>query len=302
MQYDLAHYSLSGARPTNQDRVAVAERDRATLLVLADGLGGHEGGALAAETLIQVAVRLFQQVHQPQIHQPSTFLAFAILRAHRTIIEQGRAHVPPISPRTTCVLCLVQDGYAYWAHVGDSRLYHYRGTRLLTRTEDHTIAEELRREGVLSEREMQVHPEKSRLLKAVGGPFAPSISLGPETALEENDTLLLCSDGLWEAIEPTEIPGYLLRASLEDGIEEMLLAAEHRMKQACDNLSAIGLRWREPRTRVPPLQPQPASRGAWPGSKLPDGSEVPRSSTDPLALEAEYRAVEKMLRGSTRRT
>ncbi len=301
MQYDLAQYSLPGARPTNQDRVAVAERDRATLLVLADGLGGHEGGAIAAETLVQVAVHLFQQVHAPQITQPSTFLAFAILRAHRTIMERGRAQIPRISPRTTCVLCLVQDGYAYWAHVGDSRLYHYRGGRLLTRTEDHTVAEELRREGVLSEREMQVHPEKSRLLKAVGGPYAPSISLGLETALERDDHLLLCSDGLWEAIAPDEIPQYLLRASLEEGIEEMLLAAEHRMKQNCDNLSAIGLRWREARTHRPPLQPRAAAGGAWPGSKLPEGGEAPRRVADPQALEAEFREVEKLLRDSGRR-
>ena len=256
MKYQLAFHSLAGGRATNQDRVVCAERDNAVLMVLADGLGGHEGGALAAEILTQTALRAFEAVRQPVITKPSTFLALTIMQAHKAIFARGQAQVPPISPRTTCVLCLVQNGYAYWAHVGDSRLYHFRNGQALTRTLDHTVTEQMHIDGLLSEEDMKRHPEKARLLKAVGGPHAPSVSLGEETVLQRNDTLLLCTDGLWEALSADELHGFLKYATLDEGIEEMLLAAEHRMKQRADNLSVICLRWQDNVTNTLPIQSQ----------------------------------------------
>jgi PPM family protein phosphatase len=256
MKYQLASHSLAGNRATNQDRVVCTERDNAVLMVLADGLGGHKGGALAAEILTQTALHAFEAVRQPVITKPSAFLALTILQAHKAISARGQAQVPPITPRTTCVLCLVQNGYAYWAHVGDSRLYHFRNGRPLTRTLDHTVTEQMHLDGLLSEEEMKRHPEKARLLKAVGGPHAPAVSLGEETVLQRNDTLLLCTDGLWEALSVDELYGFLKYSTLDEGIEEMLLAAEKRMKQRADNLSAICLRWRDNVTTTLPLQSQ----------------------------------------------
>jgi serine/threonine protein phosphatase PrpC len=161
---------------------------------------------------------------------------------------------PPIHPRTTCVLCLVQNGYAYWAHVGDSRLYHFRNGQVLSRTHDHTVTEQMRIDGVITEEEMKHHPEKSRLLKAVGGPRTPTISLGAETMLARGDALLLCTDGLWEALSTEELAGFLKAGQIEEGVEEMLFAAELRMKQKADNLSAIALRWEDAITTALPLQ------------------------------------------------
>jgi serine/threonine protein phosphatase PrpC len=254
MKYQLAYHSLAGGRASNQDRVLCAERDSAVLMVLADGLGGHEGGALAAETLALAAQHAFEAIRQPLITKPSAFLALTIMQAHKAIVTRGQAMNPPISPRTTCVVCLVQNGYAYWAHVGDSRLYHFRRGELLSRTRDDTLTEQMHRDGVLSEEDMQRHPEKARLLKALGGPHTPSITLGEETPLQQGDSLLLCTDGLWEALSNGELAKYLDYASLEEGIEEMLLAAEHRMKQKADNLSAVALRWEDTLTKALPLQ------------------------------------------------
>lgn len=255
MQFQLTQHSLTGSRPTNQDRVAVTERDNAVLMVLADGLGGHEGGALAADMLTQTLLRAFRAVRQPAITKPSAFLALAIMQAHKNILAMGESQQPPITPRTTCVVCLVQNGYAYWAHVGDSRLYHFRNGAVVQRTLDHSTTEQLRLDGLLSEDEMRGHPEKSHLLKCVGGPRKPIISLGAETALLRGDTLLLCSDGLWQAYTHEQLTHYLEYPSLEEGVEEMLLAAESKMKKDCDNLSAICLRWQDGVTSSPALQP-----------------------------------------------
>ena len=254
MKYQLASYSIAGGRATNQDRIVCAERDNAVLLVLADGLGGHAGGALAAEILIQTAQHAFEAVRQPIITKPSAFLALTIMQAHKAIFARGQMHMPPITPRTTCVLCLVQNGYAYWAHVGDSRLYHFRNGEVLSRTLDHTVTEQLHLGGLLSEEEMKRHPEKARLLKAVGGPHTPAVTLGAETALQRDDVLLLCTDGLWEAMAASDLYSYLTTPALDEGVEELLISAEKRMKERADNLSAICLRWQQAVTGTLPLQ------------------------------------------------
>ncbi len=254
MKYQIARHTSPGSRPTNEDRLRYAERDNAVLMAVADGLGGHAGGELAAETLTLTAVRAFERIKQPTITQPSAFLALTILQAHNAIVQQAKGYDPPMQPRTTCVLCLVQDGYAYWAHVGDSRLYHFRSNSLLTRTLDHTATERLRADGVLTEEEMLNHPEKSRLLKCVGGPVKPTISLSEETPLQHGDTLLLCTDGLWEAFSTEELADYLELESLDEAIEEMAIEAEGRRRGVCDNISAVGLRWEDSSPSTLPLQ------------------------------------------------
>jgi len=257
MKYQVAHYSLRGGRPTNQDRTAVAERNDAVIMVVADGLGGHRGGEIASEMLTQTFVQAFRNVRTPNIENPSAFLALTILQAHRVIVAQGKANVPPIEPRTTCVACLVQNGYAYWAHVGDSRLYHLRLGSIIHRTEDHTTLEQLRRDGLVAENEMGLHPSKGHLLKCVGGPNKPSITVGEETLLLKGDELLLCSDGVWEALTHEELARFMSRKAVDEGLEEMLLTAERKMGENCDNISAIGFRWEEARTQTLPVQGNP---------------------------------------------
>jgi len=254
MKYTLGEHTLRGSRRINQDRIAYAERDNAVLMVLADGLGGHARGELASELLTQTLVQQFTSIRQPVIEQPSAFLALGILHAHKMIKAMGKAHNPPIEPRTTCVICLVQNGYAYWAHVGDSRLYLFRNGELIERTQDDTMIERMRQEGVLTEEEMLTHPDKSRLLKCVGGPRDPSVSLGQETLLNPGDVLLLCTDGLWEALPQENIISYLKRDDLEDSVVDMLLAAEAARKGSSDNISAIAFRWEDSMSHELPLQ------------------------------------------------
>jgi PPM family protein phosphatase len=255
MKYQAAQLSTSGGRRINEDRVSIAERGNSVLLVVADGLGGHSGGDVAAQTAVETVTRLFQAVRQPRIADPIAYLALTMMKAHHSIIARARAHVPPLEARTTCVLCLVQEGYAYWAHIGDSRLYHFRGKRVVRRTEDHTTIEELRRDGVISEEEMAQHPRKSYLLRSLGGSGDPRISLGEETPLQTGDTLLLCTDGLWEALTAEEMATFLSVPRIDDGVEEMLSAAEKRMGDACDNVTVATLKWEDrsaalvPRTR-----------------------------------------------------
>ncbi len=290
------------------------------LLVVADGLGGHAGGEMAAEMLTHTAVRAFERIKQPSITQPSAFLALTILQAHNAIIQYGRARGTDVTPRTTCVLCLVQEGYAYWAHVGDSRLYHFRERKLITRTRDHTQTERLHEDGVLTEEEMLTHPDKSRLLKCLGGPQKPTISLGEETALAPDDVLLLCTDGLWEALSADELVAYLATDSLDEAIEEMVLAAEERRGEACDNVSAVCLRWQDAAPRGQPLQAKGAltvdQNALWEIAKsklvaqhakarkapapaaptTPEGSRAPQTERSKSALRSELEELENYIK------
>ena len=259
MKYQVAHTSLRGARTTNEDRIGFAERDNAVLLVVADGLGGHNGGEIAAEILKETLVHSFQSVRQPRIERPVAFLALGMLKAHHAIVAYTKESPTPVEPRTTCVACLVQDGYAYWAHAGDSRLYHFRGKKLLQRTRDHSTVEELHRGGILSEAEMQEHPQRGHLRNCLGGGDKPSISVGEETALQRGDTLLLCSDGVWEAFSPDELIEQLQPEFLDDAVAKMLRAAEKKMQRSCDNLSAICLRWEDAVSKLP-LAPHHSAR------------------------------------------
>lgn len=252
-KYELAHYSLEGGRHANEDRVGSAERGNAVLLVVADGLGGHSGGELAAQTLVDAMLRLFQKITQPRIDDPYSFLALTILQAHRAVVRAGRAHLPPVEARTTCVVCLVQDGYAYWAHVGDSRLYHFRRGQVVTRTRDHTSIEQLHQSGLLTEEEMTTHPRRSYLMQSVGGNSSPTVTLGDPARLEPGDLLLLCTDGLWEANTSTGLASALAGESLDEALENLLIATEKRMGDGCDNVSAVCLRWLAPATTGRPI-------------------------------------------------
>jgi PPM family protein phosphatase len=254
MKYQVASYSFRGGRANNQDRVGVAERDNAVLLVVADGLGGHSGGEIAAEILTQTLVRAFGSVRQPLITRPSAFLALSILQAHNNISQQAKHQPSHMQPRTTCIACLVQDGYAYWAHVGDSRLYHFRDGKLLARTQDHTAIEQFHQEGLLTDAEMGDHPSKGRLLKCIGGPNTPTIALGQETILHQGDVLMLCSDGVWEALNADELTRFMAYKDIDEGTEEMLLAAQRTMRDGCDNITAATLRWEDVMTSSLPQQ------------------------------------------------
>lgn len=245
MKYVCAQGSRQGGRAHNEDRVALAERDSAVLMVLGDGLGGHKGGGLASATLCQVATQAFRAVRSPLIQDPSHFLAFVIFQTHHALRALGQKQQPPILPRTTCVLSLVQEGCAYWAHIGDSRLYHFHHDHLLTRTQDDTTVEAFRQRGILKDSECLTHPDKSRLLACLGGHEDPVVSLSGEVPLKTGDVLLLCSDGVWEAMEARDIGRALTQPVLENGLADLLWEAESRRQQAADNISAICLRWQD---------------------------------------------------------
>jgi len=252
MDYNISHHTLPGARSTNQDRAAYAERDNAVLMVVADGLGGYVGGEMAAETMVDTMIDSFERVRSPLIQDPAAFLVLSISLAHSRINRRAKQEGINVShPRTTCVACLIQNGYAYWAHVGDSRLYHFRDGCFLTRTIDHSTTDPMYQEGILDEKESM--RESGHLVRCVGGPKRPLVTLGAETRVQKGDVLLLCTDGVWRAFTERDIEQVLDAQRLEDSIERMMARSARKFRKDCDNMTVVGLTWDAAPTAAPPL-------------------------------------------------
>lgn len=270
MEYGITRHTLPGARSENQDRAAYAERDNAVLMVVADGLGGYVAGDMAAQTLVETMIDSFEKVRSSTIQDPAAFLVLSISFAHSRVNRKARQQgIRAGHPRTTCVACLVQNGYAYWAHVGDSRLYHFRDRRFLTRTIDHSTTDPMYQEGILNEKESM--QGSGTLVRCVGGPKRPLVTLGAETRLEKGDVLLLCTDGVWRAFTEREMEKAVDGEKLEESIERMMARSARTFRKDCDNMTAVGLTWNDPPSISPPLLslaiPELDQDALWRGAK-----------------------------------
>jgi serine/threonine protein phosphatase PrpC len=242
---DYADISLLGGREENQDRVSAAVAEHSALLVVVDGMGGHANGARAAEVTQQVILEAFWHTPQP-LFDPMGFLHLTLGRAHEEVVKLGVHLTIEHRPRATCAVCVVQQGATWWAHVGDSRLYHLRQGELVSRTRDHSHVELLLREGLITADQAQVHPMRNFVECCLGGdPILPDMTLAKRRPLEPNDVLFVCTDGLWAGVRDTEIaselsaPGVPLRQALLDLAERAVV----RTGAASDNTSAAALRW-----------------------------------------------------------
>jgi serine/threonine protein phosphatase PrpC len=243
MKFTIFQNSRQGPRPYNQDRLAYSYSKDALLLVVADGMGGHKHGEVAAQLAVTTMTEAFQRLAVPTLASPAKFLTEYIQQIHDTIDQYAQERDMLEAPRTTIVAAIVQRGMLYCAHVGDSRLYHYRDSHLLFRTEDHSVVQHLYNKGMISKDDMSTHPYRHKVSNCLGGDVPPKIDLADRQELAEGDTILLCTDGVWGAVADEQIKHMLNNASIEDGVTELLNHAEQVSHEQGDNMSAIGLQW-----------------------------------------------------------
>ncbi|HRD92154.1 protein phosphatase 2C domain-containing protein [Accumulibacter sp.] len=245
MKFTIYQESRTGKRANNEDRLAHCYSRDSLLLVVADGMGGHYYGEVAAQIAVQTVTEAFQREVRTRIRDPFLFLQKGMLNAHRGILDFAGKHRLADSPRTTCVACIVQNNIAYWAHSGDSRLYLLRKGRVLAQTKDHSRVRLLLEQGVISEDEARDHPDRNKIYGCLGGQQTPEIEFSHKTTLEAEDVLVLCTDGVWSGL-----PGPILAASLKTGnlmrtVPLLLGQAETRGGPQADNLSMIAVRWQD---------------------------------------------------------
>jgi serine/threonine protein phosphatase PrpC len=244
LQVECAELSLIGDREENQDRVAVAKGPNAVLLIAVDGMGGHADGAKAAAVATETVSEAFRRVPQP-VFDPQGFLHLTVGRAHSNLVQLGTDLRVEARPRATCALCLVQDGTAYFAHVGDSRIYHIRRQHIHDRTRDHSHVELLLQEGLITEEEIPDHPMRNFVECCLGGNFAlPGMSVGAARRLAAGDLLLVCTDGFWSGLEDADVATLGNGGeSLDKGLRRLAELAVRNNGPHSDNTSAAALRW-----------------------------------------------------------
>ena len=241
---EIARATLQGDRKINQDRYISIESDGSILLGLADGMGGHPKGEIAAQILTDTCNSFFFRAPKP-IHSPREFLHRLLQKAHENITAYGLDHKPAIKPRTTAVVALIQDGIMRWAHAGDSRLYIFRNGRTLHRTVDHSYVQQLEQHGLIGRGELKTHPQRNYVTRCLGGNIAsPEITISKSVRLKDGDVIMLCSDGLW-AHAKEDVMGRILTGNLPlaSSISSLVQEAVNDATPESDNVSAIGMRW-----------------------------------------------------------
>ena len=231
-----------GDRLEQQDRVAILvdpKKPGMLRAVLADGMGGHSGGAMAAEQVLLKAKQNFESF-TPRNETTERLLAEVVKDSH-LVIKLTR-FTSEQDPHSTAVVFLLQPRRADWVHCGDSRLYHFRGGRLMHRSADHSLVGELQRKGRLDSAAASTHPHRNVLLSCLGSEREPRIDMSGVAPLMDGDNFVLCSDGVWAYFSDEEIGNIVASTNARDACQEIITRARKRAAGEGDNLSVAIVR------------------------------------------------------------
>ena len=240
MKFSVFQVSRKGGRLKNEDRMGYCYTRESGLFVLADGMGGHPEGEVAAQIALQSIAALYQREARPTLKDVKSFLSSAIMAAHQQVMRYAGNKGMLDTPRTTVVAAVLQDNTATWVHCGDSRLYVIRDGELLMRTRDHSHAERPR---------AGAGPEavnRNLLLTCLGSPTPPLYDVSQPLALHQGDKIMLCSDGLWGVMDEMQIVRVLTTHRVSDAAPELVEMALRRGGAQGDNVTMIALEWETP--------------------------------------------------------
>ena len=246
MKFTIFQETRAGKRASNQDRLAYCYSRDALLMVVADGMGGHLHGEVAAQIAVQYITQSFQREADPVVPDPVLFLSQVMSNAHHAILDYAFDKHLPEAPRTTAVVCLIQNGLAHWAHAGDSRLYLFRKGKLEAQTRDHSRVQLMMDQGLLDAEAAARHPNRNRIYSCLGGTHSPQMDFSRPTPLYAGDVLALCTDGVWGPLGTEALRERLhVDANIMKAVPRVMNAAEQAGGEHADNLSMITLAWHD---------------------------------------------------------
>jgi len=196
------------------------------LAIVADGMGGHEGGQIASH----IAVESIQQSYSNAADSdPQKVLVSALREAHHRIQQRAREDAELQGMGTTCTACAIVDRSLYYVHVGDSRLYLLRKDMLRLLSRDHTLVARLLETGMIREQDAENHPQKHVLTAALGvaDEIEPDVPAEP-VSLEKSDVLLICTDGLWGQMAEEELKHILSSQTPANACQALVHLAKER--------------------------------------------------------------------------
>jgi PPM family protein phosphatase len=238
--------SVSLVRPTDKGSLS----SHGLLALVADGMGGHEGGEFASQLALQEIVRSYYRNDAP----PSAALERAMGDANREVYRASRTNPLLKGMGTTCVALVLCDDEAWWGWIGDSRLYLLRNGKIYRLSEDHTVVQDMVRRGLITAEEAHSHSDRSVLERALGTrkTVEPGLAANP-IRLAAGDRLLLCSDGLHDLVEDEEMVRDAGEGTVTTAAEKLLHLALDRGGH--DNVSVVLLeaRLESGATKKPPI-------------------------------------------------
>ncbi len=244
MQMTYSVFTDKGSRAVNEDSFYAEAANGGGCFAVCDGLGGHGKGDAAS----MLVCKSFENAFLRQAVQSggmADFLKNAMREAQAALLTEQERLSSRSAMKTTAVLLVLSPDAAHYAHVGDSRLYHFKNGTLAGHTPDHSVPQMLVNLGELEEREIRHHVDRNRLLRVLGVPWEKDkFDLPAELVkLSAGDSFLLCSDGFWEWLEEAQMAELLRKArSAEEWLSSMAKAVKrHGMFKKMDNYTAIGV-------------------------------------------------------------
>ena len=241
MRFNVFQVSRRGGRETNEDRMGYCYTREAGLFALADGMGGHPEGEVAAQIALQTLAALFQQDARPVLDDPQRFLQETIVIAHQQLLRYAASKGLSDTPRTTVVACILQGNQAWWAHCGDSRLYLVRAGKLIARTRDHSYSELQEALGRVGRGTEAFN--RNVLFTCLGSPGKPMVDCQGPLILEPSDRILLCSDGLWGSVEDHEIVQHMADQAISEAVPDLVEQALRVGGSRSDNVTVLSVEW-----------------------------------------------------------
>lgn len=197
----------------NEDSVETVEMDGGLLAVLCDGVGGDNGGELAASFALKSAIHFFSASENDNYLEK---IKLAIKESNSFVLNHASASIPQKKMATTLEIFFLVENIVYWGHIGDSRIYHLKSKRLNQITKDHSLVQKLLDEGYITHKQAANHPQKNVIVKALGD----SETIEPDISkirinLNEENKFLICSDGVSNLINDEELEEVLILNDLE---------------------------------------------------------------------------------------
>lgn len=244
MKFSVFQISRKGGREKNEDRMGYCYTNSSALFLLADGMGGHPEGEVAAQLALQAISAQYQMEAKPELPDVKAFIEGAVMAAHRQILRYAADSGLNDTPRTTLVAAVVQGGVAHWVHCGDSRLYFVRAGELLARTRDHSYLEQRR-----DQTRMQAMPlgmNRNVLFTCLGSPSKPIYDVAGPVPLQQGDKMMLCSDGLWGSLDDPDIVRVLGQMPVSIATPELAERALVKAGASSDNVTLLSMEWETP--------------------------------------------------------
>lgn len=215
MGFNYTKFTSPGAeKKYNEDAIELLELNGGLLAVLCDGVGGDNGGDLAARIALKSALYFFSASEGDDYLER---VKLAIEESNSFVLNHSTASAPIKNMATTLEMIFIKDHLAFWGHIGDSRIYHLKSNRLSQVTKDHSLVQRLLDEGYITHKQAANHPQKNVIIKALGENenIQPDIS---KLKLNEAETnrFFLCSDGVSNLISNTEFEEILIINDLEE--------------------------------------------------------------------------------------